>query len=168
MNRIHNRIHKVLEDASLKLDTVVSHILGGTGRSIIEGIMEGKEAPRQLAERAQGSLRGKRAQLEWALHGRVSEHHRFLLKELLEDLRFVEAKIVRWDQTLSDSVDWELVTRLCTIPGVDVITAWTLLAELGSDMRVFANSKKAARGAGLCPEGRTTQTSTRSQSARGP
>jgi transposase len=151
MNRIQNRIHKVLEDASIKLDTVVSHILGGTGRSVIEGIMEGKESPRQLAERAQGSLRGKRAQLELALHGRVSEHHRFLLKELLEDLRFVEAKILRLDQTLSGSVDWELVTRLCTIPGVDVITAWTLLAELGSDMRVFANSKKVASWAGLCP-----------------
>jgi transposase len=151
MNRIHNRIHKVLEDASIKLDTVVSHILGGTGRSVIEGIMEGKEAPRQLAERAQGSLRGKRAQLELALHGRVSEHHRFMLKELMEDLRFVEAKILRLDQTLSGSVDWELVTHLCTIPGVDVITAWTLLAELGADTRVFANSKKAASWAGLCP-----------------
>jgi transposase len=77
MNRIQNRIHKVLEDASIKLDTVVSHILGGTGRSVIEGIIEGKESPRQLAERAQGSLRGKRAQLELAVHGRVSEHHRF-------------------------------------------------------------------------------------------
>jgi transposase len=129
----------------------VSHILGGTGRSIIEGIIEGKEAPRQLAERAQGSLRGKRAQLELALHGRVSEHHRFMLKELLEDLRFVEAKILRLDQTLSGRVDWERVTRLCTIPGVDIITAWTLLAELGSDRQVFANSKKAASWAGLCP-----------------
>ncbi len=64
LNRIHNRIHKALEDASIKLDTVVSHILGGTGGSVIEGIIEGKGAPRQLAERAQGSLRGKRAQLE--------------------------------------------------------------------------------------------------------
>jgi transposase len=69
-NRIENRIHKVLEDASLKLDTVVSHLLGGTGRSILEGIKEGKEGARQLAERAQGSLRGKRAKLELALHGR--------------------------------------------------------------------------------------------------
>ena len=151
LNRIHNRIHKVLEDASIKLDTVVSHIMGGTGRSIVEGIIEGKESPRQLAERAQGSLRGKRAQLELALYGRVSEHHRFLLRELLEDFRFVEAKILRLDKTLSGSVDWEQVARLCTIPGVDVITAWTLLAELGSDMRVFANSKKVASWAGLCP-----------------
>lgn len=151
MNRIQNRIHKVLEDASIKLDTVVSHILGGTGRSIMEGIIEGKEDARQWAERAQGSWRGKRAQLELALHGRVSEHHRFMLKELLEDLRFVEEKILRLDKTLSGSVDWELVTRLCTIPGVDVITAWTLLAEWGSDMRVFPNSKKAASWAGLCP-----------------
>jgi len=69
----------------------------------------------------------------------------------LEDFRFVEAKILRLDKTLSGSVDWELVSRLCTIPGVDIITAWTLLAELGSDMRVFANSKKAASWAGLCP-----------------
>ena len=151
LNRIHNRIHKILEDASIKLDTVVSHILGVTGRSIIKGIVEGKEGPRRLAERAQGSLRGKRAQLEVALHGRVSEHHRYMLKELLEDYEFVEAKILRLDKTLSGQVDWDVVARLCTIPGVDTITAWTLLAELGSDMRVFPNSKKVASWAGLCP-----------------
>jgi transposase len=154
MNRIQNRIHKILEDASVKLDTVVSHLLGGTGRSVIEGIIEGRESPAELAERAQGSLRGKRAQLELALHGRVSEHHRFMLRELLEDLRFVEAKILRLDKTLAASMDLELVSRLCTIPGVDVITAWTLLAELGSDMSVFASSKRVASWAGLCPGNR--------------
>jgi transposase len=142
MNRIENRIHKVLEDASLKLDTVVSHLLGGTGRSIIEGIIEGKEDARQLAERAQ---------LELALHGRVSEHHRFMLKELMEDFTFVEAKILRLDKTISGNAEWESLTRLCTIPGVDIIAAWTLLAELGSDMRVFPSSKKVASWAGLCP-----------------
>jgi len=151
LNRIHNRIHKILEDASIKLDTVVSHILGGTGRSIIEGIVEGKESPRRLAERALGRVRGKQAQLEVALHGRVSEHHRSMLRELLEDYEFVEAKILRLNKTLSERVDWEKVVRLCTIPGVDTITAFTLLAELGSDMRVFANSKKVASWAGLCP-----------------
>ena len=151
MNRIQNRIHKILEDASVKLDTVVSHILGGTGRSVIEGIIEGSESPAELAERAQGSLRGQRAQLELALHGRVREHHRFMLQQLLEDLRFVEAKILRLDQKLAASMDLELVSRLCTIPGVDVITAWTLLAELGTDRSVFAGSKKAASWAGLCP-----------------
>jgi transposase len=156
LNRVHNRIHKILEDASIKLDTVVSHIMGGTGRSIIEGIMAGQESPRQLAERAQGSLRGKRAELEIALHGRVNQHHRYMLQELMEDYQFVEAKILRLDKTLSECVNWEVVARLCTIPGVDAITAWTLLAELGTDMRVFPNSKKAANWAGLCPGNKET------------
>jgi hypothetical protein len=81
----------------------------------------------------------------------VSAHHRFLLKELVEDFTFVEAKILRLDKMISGHVEWESLTRLCTISGVDVIRACTLLAELGSDMRVFASSKKVASWAGLCP-----------------
>ena len=151
MNRIHNRIHKVLEDACIKLDTVASNILGVSGRKMIKAIIRGEEQPNRLADHAQGKLREKLPALRLALRGHVSEHHRFLLRELMEDLEFVESKILRLDQAIVQRVDMNPVVRLCTIPGVDVITAWTLLAEIGSDMRVFPTAKDAASWAGLCP-----------------
>jgi transposase len=150
-NRIHNRIHKVLEDACIKLDTIASDILGATGRAIIEAILEGQEHPDWLADKAKGRLRGKRADLRLVLRGRITEHHRLMLTELMDDLQFVERKIQRLDQAIAPRVDRDKLERLASIPGVDVITAWTLLAELGSDMQVFSSPRHAASWAGLCP-----------------
>jgi transposase len=150
-NRIHNRIHKVLEDACIKLDTVASDILGATGRAIIKAIVDGVESPNFLAERAKGRLLEKIPELRLALRGRVTEHHRMMLRELMEDLEFAERKILRMEQTIASRVDLELVARLCSIPGIDMITAWTILAELGSNMSVFRSPKHAASWAGLCP-----------------
>jgi len=150
-NRIHNRTHKVLEDACLKLDTVASDILGASGRAIIQAIIAGVESPNFLAERAKARLTKKIPQLRLAMRGRITEHHRLLLRELMEDLEFVERKIARLEKTIRAAVDPQQVERLCSIPGVDEITAWTILAELGSDMSVFADAKHAASWAGLCP-----------------
>ena len=153
-NRIHNRIHKVLEDACIKLDTVASHILGVSGRMMIKAIVAGETDADRLADLAQGSLRGKRADLRLALRGRLTDHHRLMLGELMEHLEFVESKIERLEKVIGSQTDLETLTRLCTIPGVDIITAWTLLAELGSDMSVFESSKHVASWAGLCPGNR--------------
>jgi transposase len=150
-NRIHNRIHKVLEDACIKLDTVASDILGATGRAIIQAIIDGVESPNFLAERAKGRLLAKIPELRPALRGRVTDHHRLMLRELMEDLQFVERKMLRLEQSIASRVDLQTVARLCGIPGIDMVTAWTILAELGTDMRVFASPKHAASWAGLCP-----------------
>jgi transposase len=150
-NRIHNRIHKVLEDACIKLDTVATNILGASGRDMIGAILAGKVNPNLLADKAQTQLRGRIPELRLVLRGRVTEHHRLMLRELMEDLEFVEAKIARLEKEIAPQVELDKVTRLCTIPGVDLITAWTLLAELGSDMTVFSSLKHAAGWAGLCP-----------------
>jgi transposase len=150
-NRIHNRIHKVLEDACIKLDTVASDILGASGRAIIQGIIAGQEHPDWLADKAKGTLRGKQPELRLALRGRITDHHRLMLGELIDDLEFVESKIERLEKAIAPQVDVEKLARLCTIPGVDLITAWTLLSELGSDMQVFESPQHAASWAGLCP-----------------
>lgn len=150
-NRIHNRIHKVLEDASIKLDTVVSDILGVSGRAMILAIIAGQEHPDWLADKAKGRLRGKRADLRLVLRGRITDHHRFMLGELMDDLELVERKMERLEKQIAAQCDIPRLARLCTIPGVDAITAWTLLAELGSDMRIFASPRHAASWAGLCP-----------------
>jgi transposase len=88
-NRVHNRIHKVLEDACIKLDTIASDILGATGRAVIQALIDGVESPNFLAERAKGKLLAKIPQLRLALRGRITEDHRFMLAESMEDLRFV-------------------------------------------------------------------------------
>lgn len=150
-NRTHNRIHKVLEDACIKLDTVATDILGASGRSMIRAIIAGKDNPDWLADKAKTALRGKLPQLRLALRGRITEHHRMMLRELMEDLEFTESKIERLDRTIAARVDVGLLSRLCTIPGISAITAWTLLSELGSDMSVFRSPKHAASWAGLCP-----------------
>jgi transposase len=150
-NRIHNRIHKVLEDACIKLDTIASDILGVSGRRVIRAIIKGCEQPADLAYEVRGTLRSKRPQLTLALNGRITDHHRFMLRELMDDLERVEAKIQRLEAEIVRQVDMQLVERLCTIPGVDIITAWTLIAELGLDMSVFQSPKHAASWAGLCP-----------------
>jgi transposase len=150
-NRIHNRIHKVLEDACIKLDVVASDILGATGRAIIQAIIAGQEQPDWLADKAKGTLRGKRPQLRLVLRGRITHHHRLMLCELMEEIDFVERKIKRLEAEIAPKIDVGILARLASIPGIDLITAWTLLAELGSDMSAFSSPGHAASWAGLCP-----------------
>ena len=74
-----------------------------------------------------------------------------MLRELMEDLEFVERKIARMEMEIATKVDRDKLHRLCSIPGIDLITGCTLLAELGSDMSVFNSPHHAASWAGLCP-----------------
>ncbi len=152
-NRIHNRIHKVLEDANLKLSSVASDILGTTGRAIIRAIIGGQEHPDWLADKAVSTLRHKRDQLRLVLRGRITDHHRHLLCELMDDVEAVERKICRVQAEIAERVKpyQEAVDRLTTIPGVDILTAWTILAEMGHDMSAFPDADHAASWAGLVP-----------------
>src|SRR5262249_46109996 len=149
-NRIHNRVHKVLEDANLKLSSVASDILGVSGRAILQAVIAGQEHPDWLADKARGRLRGKRPQLRLVLRGQVSEHHRSLLRELLDDLKQVESKMLRVEGEIVRRVApyQQTLERLATIPGVDQITAWTVVAELGLDMSQFPDADHAASWAG--------------------
>src|SRR5215467_1973457 len=92
-NRIANRIQKVLDDANLKLASVASDPLGASGRAILKAILAGEEDRERLAEMSRGILRNKIPELRLALEGRVTEHHRFLLKQLLEHQEFMEWKV---------------------------------------------------------------------------
>lgn len=78
-DRIHNRLHKVLEDACLKLDTIATDILGVSGRRVIRAILAGCQHPGDLAYDVRGTLRGKMAELRLALNGRITDHHCFML-----------------------------------------------------------------------------------------
>jgi transposase len=152
-NRIANRIQKVLEDANLKLASVATDALGASGRAMLRAIIAGEENAVTLANLAKGLLRNKMPELREALAGRVSSHHRFMLRELLDDLDHAERKMT----TVEEEIDRRVrpfqddIARLCTIPGVDRVTAWGLVAEIGFNMEQFPSAAHLASWAGMCP-----------------
>jgi len=153
INRIANRIQKVLEDANIKLASVATDALGASGRAILEAMLAGEQDSARLAEMSKGLLRNKIPELKLALEGRMTEHHRFLLRQLFEHLRFTESKRSEIEQEIDKRMlpFEDKVTRLCTIPGVDRVTAWGMLAEIGLDMNQFPSSGHLASWACLCP-----------------
>ena len=102
--RVANRIHKVLEDANIKLACVASDILGVSGRAMLQALIGGAQEPAQLAGLARGRLKQKRGELTLALEGHVTEHHRFMLRLLLEQLRALEGLIARLDAQIDELV----------------------------------------------------------------
>ena len=153
INRIANRIQKVLEDANIKLASVATDALGASGRAMLEAIIQGEQDSQHLAEMSRGLLRNKIPELQEALQGRVTAHHRFMLRELLDHLYFVQSKMQRIEQEVAERLGpfQSEVARLCTIPGVDRVTAWGLLAEIGMSMKQFPDAQHLASWAGLCP-----------------
>jgi transposase len=150
-----NRLHKVLEDANLKLSAVASDVLGVSGRAMLSAIIAGQDDPEALAQLAKGRLRSKIADLAHALTGHVSSNHRLLLTLHLEHIDELNAKLERLaveiDKLVLPFDEDDLVARLDTIPGVDLKTAQVIMAELGTDMSRFKNADHAASWAGLVP-----------------
>ena len=152
-NRIANRIQKVLEDANIKLASVATDPLGVSGRAMLKAIVQGEQQVETLAEMSRGLLRRKIPQLQLALEGRVTDHHRFLLKELLDHLEFVEAKMKELEKEIAVRLRpyADQVQRLCGVPGIDRVSAWGILSEIGVDMQQFPDAEHLASWAGLCP-----------------
>lgn len=117
-NRAANRIHHLLEDMGLKLSCVATDILGKTGRLIFAAILRGQTDPAWLADYAQTTLRSKEAQLETALRGHIREHHKELLRRLLEDYDRIQARIEDLEAMLRErlKVHQEVIRRLVLLP----------------------------------------------------
>jgi transposase len=151
--RTINRIHKVLEDANIKLGSVASDILGVSGRAMLDALIEGQEDPVKLADFAQRRLRGKIPELERALQGHLTEHHRFMLKLLWKQLTEEEELLAELDARIEERTRpfAEQIERLDAVPGVDrrVVEVW--LAEVGADMTPFPTDGDLASWAGMCP-----------------
>lgn len=152
-NRVINRIRRLLETANVKLGSVISDIAGRSGLSILQAIASGQSDPEKLADYKVGHLKATRQELVLSLNGRYSDHFRWLLWELLDELQRLDQKVAELDARTVNYIRPHLpiIQRLCTIPGVDYLSACVLVAELGPDMSVFPNADHLASWAGLCP-----------------
>lgn len=148
-----NRLQNILEDANIKLASVVSDVFGRSALSMIMAIIDGQDNPEVLASMAKGSLVNKRELLTKALTGKVTEHHRFMLKMILQTINHINEQIAhleaRMDQYLDNMIT--KVNRLESIPGVSRQIATGIIAEIGVDMQHFKTHRHLASWAGVCP-----------------
>jgi transposase len=163
-----NRLMRVLETGNIKLSSVASDVFGVSGRAMLRALIAGTATPEEMAELARGALRNKVDQLTLALHGRLEEHHRFLLQLQLDRVERIEADVAVVDARIDEALapHRQSVDRLVKIPGVDRIGAATIVAELGTDMTIFPTARHAAAWAGVCPGNNESAGKRRGQAKR--
>ena len=158
------RMQKTLEEANIKLDSVITDIMGLSGRRMIEAIIAGETDPTRLAALAHRRIKSPRDMLVEALRGRVTDYHRFMLQLYLEQHDALAAAVAKIDQAVDAAIarmDEEveagqatflsLIILLCSIPGVSILSATTILAEIGTDMSRFPTAGHLLAWAGMCP-----------------
>jgi transposase len=148
------RLQKTLEDANIKLDSVISDIMGLSGRAMVEALIAGETDPERLAQLAHRRIKAPPEALCEALRGRVTRHHRFLLRLHLKQIDAINAAIDDIDQEVDADVEpfRAAIALLTTIPGVSVLGAEVILAEIGRDMSRFPTAGHLISWAGLCPK----------------
>jgi transposase len=162
------RIAKTLEDASIRLGSVASSLLGASGRAMLEALVAGQRDPNALAELARGRLRTKAPALREALRGRFSEHHALLIRLSLEHVDQLDRSIAALDAEVDRVIAPFARARdhLDTITGVGKQAAETILAEIGANMAVFPDAAHLASWAGRCPGNNVTGGRSRSGTTR--
>jgi transposase len=146
-------VEKLLEDALIKLSVVVSDLFGVSGRAMMAALIAGQRDPAVLAGLARGSMRSKTGRLTEALTGRFTDHHAFLLTQMLHRIDAITADLA----TVQDRIDAQIapfaqaVARLDEIPGVGVTAAQAIIAEIGLDMSRFPTPAHLASWARFAP-----------------
>jgi transposase len=147
------RIQAVLEEANVKLSSAITDILGVSGRRILKAMIAGETDPDRLSELGSARLAASRAQLKDALHGRVREHHRFLIDQHLKTIEQLEVTIAAFDARIEAALApfRDAIDRLKEIPGLSETSAQILIAEIGTNMSQFATAGHLLSWAGLVP-----------------
>lgn len=148
-----NRLQKVLEDAGVKLTSVVTDVMGVSGRAMVEALVGGTTDPQVLADLARGQLRKKLPALQRALVGRFRPVHAFLLEQILAKIDYLDEALERLTAEIDRRVApfASMLTALDTIPGINRIGAISLLAETGGDMQRFPSAAHLCSWGGMCP-----------------
>jgi transposase len=147
------RLQKTLEEANIKLESVLSDVMGRSGRAMIQALIAGETDPAKLAALAHPKVRAPQASLREALRGRVKRHHRFLLDLHLQQIDALDAGIAAIDREVEAGLACfrDAVKQLSTIPGVSELSAQVIVSEIGTDMSRFATAAHLRSWAGLCP-----------------
>ena len=146
------RIEKVLEDANLKLSVVLSDIMGKSGQAVLQALIIGETEPEQLIRHI-GRVKASRAELLEALNGRISAHHRFMLKLHMDHIKALDQAIATIEEEVGHSLDpfRQAAKLLTTMPGLSTVSAQVVIAEIGIDMSRFATPGHLLSWACLCP-----------------
>jgi transposase len=149
-----NRVVKVLEDANIKLSSVVTKIYGVSSLNMIRALLEKDKLSREeIADMAKGKLKKKTDLLVKALDGRVTDHHRFLLRLHLDNIEYLSCQIGKIDEEIQQKMApfQEKSKMIQTIPGISEVNASAILAEIGVDMSQFPDEAHLSAWAGVCP-----------------
>jgi transposase len=151
--RLVNRVHKVLEEAGIKLSCVLSDVMGLSGRAILHALCAGESDPVRLANLMHRSVHATQEQVVAALTGDMREHHRFLLRELLRLIEAQSLSITHVEQEIARRVSpfEEQIQRCEHITGVSRQVVQVLMAEVGTDLSRFPDAEHLSSWAGVCP-----------------
>ncbi len=147
------RLQKTLEDANVKLASALADVTGASGRAIVEALIAGEADPEKLAALADRRVKAPPEALREALRGRVTSHHRFLLRLHLRQIDALAAAVAEIDREAEAGLEpfRAAIRLLSSIPGVSALTAEVIVAEIGTDMRRFPTAGHLLSWAGLCP-----------------
>jgi transposase len=149
-----NRIHKLLQDANIKLTTFVSDLFGVSGRALLEKLMDGEVLDEeQVRCLVKTKLKKKVPQLVDALNGKVRLHHREMIRMHMDTIKFLEEKVEELEQSIQELLKpyEKEVELLETIPGIKTDAAASIIAEIGTNMDLFQTEAHLASWAGICP-----------------
>lgn len=152
--RVVNRVQKTLEDANIKLASVATDITGKSGRAILDALVAGVLTPEQMAELVHKRMEAKKPLLREALRGGMTDHHRFMLRQLLEQIDALDRQIDAFDarvEEVMNPLEQAAVKKLDEVPGFDRRNGQIVIAEIGTDMSRFPTSAHLASWAGICP-----------------
>lgn len=168
--RLRNQIEVLLEQAQVKLSSVVSDILGKSGRRMLDALAQGVHDPTELARLGDRRLHADQEQLADALSGRFSQAQRIVLNLYLQQIDYIERQVADLDQALAAALSPHLdaIERMCEIPGISVRTAQHIVAEIGPRAEAFTSAGKLASWVAICPgQQESAGVSVSSRSAKG-
>ena len=147
------RIQKTLEDANIKLDSVISDLMGVSGRKVIEALIAGQRDPAKLARLADPRVQASQETLRQALRGRVTRQHRFLLRLHLDQIDGLDAAIAKIDREVEAAIApfRTAVEQVSSVPGVKNLAALQIISEIGTDMSRFPSDANLVSWACICP-----------------